>query len=447
MNRVAIGFLTKDRIELSRRTIEPLLQPDKFDLFWFDGSNEPEGQNLVNAYSRRHPYGNIKGGPDAAVAFGLTTMLQSSDYIDPKGNHGWNNKPRYDYVGLVENDVLLPPDWFDKTMALFEQGHADGLEVGAVSARCYEDRVLIQRPDYAICHNLGFGQQIMTRKAATLALKHMRTTFTTDNRLLFSQLSGIDIAAYWAFRGAQNFLCSDWGQDKILAAHGLASLALTPSPVEMIGQTPSLEEQGLTLKRSAHGTLDIPIGSAQAFELYRERTAAIRAGDWQPSWSGLFHRDSQGQIIFPHQIPYLGGRYSGDWTLKWAQGYGPFAWQAEEKAFPFYETRPFSTTPELQRPRLTVPVLGPCDIMVSGGASGGKVRIVDHQSGFEAEPELYPEGEQGQVLALTIPNAAGYREVELTALSPGVAFYGLRCREQQPVKQNLAFDHSWLPPT
>ena len=32
MNRIAIAFSTCDRTELTKRSIEPLLQPDKFDL-------------------------------------------------------------------------------------------------------------------------------------------------------------------------------------------------------------------------------------------------------------------------------------------------------------------------------------------------------------------------------------------------------------------------------
>ena len=32
MNKVAIAFLTKDRVDLSKRTIKSLLQPDKFDI-------------------------------------------------------------------------------------------------------------------------------------------------------------------------------------------------------------------------------------------------------------------------------------------------------------------------------------------------------------------------------------------------------------------------------
>ena len=257
MNRVAIAFSTKDRAELSRRTVEPLLQPDKFDTFWMDGSDTEAGKafTLEEGHPVKEISHNVRGGADAAIVYSLTALLEQKETYqnwslksrssDPnyKGERVW----KYDYVGLVENDVLLQGDWFERTMELFEQGGADGLKVGAVSARCYEDRILIQRPDYAVMHNIGAGMVIFTREAAELVLKYFRTGWTNVNRLLFSQLSGIDIGGYWAFRGGQHILTADWHFDAILAAHGLASLALTPSPVEMIGQTPSLAEQGLIL--------------------------------------------------------------------------------------------------------------------------------------------------------------------------------------------------------
>src|SRR5882757_2638305 len=117
MNKVALAFLTKDRIELSKRTIVPLLQPDKFDLWWIDGSDTPQGHNLLETIAKRNPNikarTNVKGGADPAVVYAITEML----------------KHDYTHVGLVENDVLLHADWLGPTMALFERGAAEGLSV------------------------------------------------------------------------------------------------------------------------------------------------------------------------------------------------------------------------------------------------------------------------------------------------------------------------------
>ena len=121
-------------------------------------------------------------------------------------------------------------------MELFQRGKQDGFNVGAVSARCYEDRILFQRDGYAVTHNLGAGMIMFTREAAELVLANYRTVWTTENRTLFAQLSGIDIGSYWAFRGNQNFLVADWNFDRVLAAHGLASLALTPNRATMLDQ-------------------------------------------------------------------------------------------------------------------------------------------------------------------------------------------------------------------
>src|SRR5580658_8454148 len=134
MNRVAIAFNTCDRVELTNSSIEPLLQSGKFDLHWCDGSKTEEGQTQLDSYYRNnsfHFYKGIHGGSGPAIVFALTKML--------------DNFREYEIVGLVENDVLLDQNFFDDMMALFERGKQDGLEVGAVSARCYEDRILFQR--------------------------------------------------------------------------------------------------------------------------------------------------------------------------------------------------------------------------------------------------------------------------------------------------------------
>jgi hypothetical protein len=414
VNRVAIAFLTKDRVDLSRQSILPLMQPDCYDICWCDGSVTSEGKAFPYEFCKALPsnhrvviHSGVTGGPDAAVAYALTTMLAGTDY---------------DHIGLCENDVLLRGDWFRPTMALFDRALSEGLRGGAVSARCYEDRVLVQRDGYAVMHNLGWGQVIFTREAAGLALASMRTGFTTENRRAFQQLSGVDIAPYWAFRGAEHNLCADWGNDKMLASHGLASLALTPSSVEMIGQSPPLADQGLTLA----GTADCGRRDDAAFAVYADRTSRICAGKWQVPGQ-RFLRNESGTTIFPHQVAQLGGLYAGDWRLRWVMGFGPFAWRAG-----------------LNDPTLVVPLFGPAEFLVGGGAEDGRVGIEDLSSGFSCKPVLQPEGPQGAVMSVLVPGNS-YREVRLTALTPGVTFFGVKTREPQPVLPLVKFDHSVLP--
>ncbi len=353
-------------------------------------------------------YEKVVGGSGAAIVFALSRILEKE----------------YTHIGLVENDVLLPHDWFDKTMSLFEQGRQDGLEVGAVSTRCYEDRVLLQRPDYAVCHNLGAGMIVFTREAAELVLQHYRVQLTSENRQTFSLLAGVDLAKFWAFKGHEHFLVADWRWDSLLARHGLASLALTPSPVTMIGQVPSLEEQGLTL---ATGPVTERVDDT-LFGKYKERLYAIRSGEWKLP-NTLFHRDQIGSYtIFAHQIGALGGSYQGSWKFKDAPGFGPFGWIAD-------------SAQEDWDPRIAIPVFGPCEILLSGGKDGGQVHIVDEQTGFNARPVLPPE----QMVSVNMPGNVTYRQIGIKMSTPGTIFYGIRTRDEQPTVSNWKFDWNTLP--
>jgi hypothetical protein len=431
MNRVAIAFSTCDRTELSRQSIEPLLQPGKFDLHWVDGSKTREGIAYACLQARNQHlamHEDVTGGSGAAIIYALSKMLGMGRVLKNDAQGFSAEDQAYDYIGLVENDVLLENGWFDKTMALFEQGTQDGLTVGAVSARCYEDRILIQRPGYAICHNLGAGMVIFTREAAQLVLNQYRTQWTTENRAVFAQLTSTDIGAYWAFRGSEHFLVSDWRWDALLASHGYASLALTPSPVQMLGQVPPLEEQGLTI---ATGPVTDRIDD-KLFETYRDRLQQIREGKLILPDS-LFHRDTaRGQTIFAHQIAALGGRYEGSWKLRDAPGFGPFGWIADNHQDDFDS-------------RIFIPVYGPCEVMLGGGKEGGQVHIVDEASGFDSRPVLPPEGPQGQLIAVTIPGNCTYRTIRITMTSPGCCFYAIRCRDDQPAVGGFKFDWNTLP--
>lgn len=420
MNRVAIAFSTCDRTELTRQSIEPLLQREKFDLFAIDGSKTPEGKKLAETwYGQQVSFDvrrNVTGGSGPAIVYALSLLLA---------------KPKYDYIGLVENDVVLPHDWFASMVQLFTQGEADGLHVGAVSIRCYEDRILIQRPDYAICHNLGAGMIVFTREAAELVLQHYRTQFTTENRQTFSMLAGTDIAKFWAFKGHEHMLVADWRWDSLLARHGLASLALTPSPVTMIGQIPPLEEQGLTLATAPLHGFDSP-ATQDVFKIYRGNLSEIRAGQLKLP-STLFHRDQIGSYtIFAHQIGALGGNYQGNWKLKDSPGFGPFGWIADSHQ-------------EDWDPRITIPIFGPCEILVGGGKDGGQVHIVDEQTGFNARPVLPPEGQEGTIVSVNIPGNVAYRTISIKMSIPGTIFYGIRTRDEQPVVSNWKFDWNTLP--
>jgi hypothetical protein len=424
--KTAISLLTCDKMDLVEQSIKPLLaaaRQQKFDLFVMDGSTTEANEKALweMAYPTANVRNNVRGGAGAAIVYALTEMLDHSE--------------NYDVVGLVESDVLLRGNWLD-CLDLFALGAADGLEVGAASARCFVDRVLFQKDSYAVMHNIGAGMIMLTRRAATIVLNTFRTGWTTDNRRIFSQLSGVDIGTYWAFRANEHMLTADWHWDAALAAHGLASLALTPSPVEMIGQNPPLAEQGLEIATGE-------VATNPGFVTFKDRTRQIREGLFSLGVDTRFHFDPNTGTwtYFPHQMEILGGAYIGDWRLKEARGWGTFAWEAGNGGTTFYMA---DGSVEAFNAQLTVPVFGPCAALVSGGRSGGKVRVEDEGSGFRAEPEMPPEEGNG-VLQLMVPGALNYRAIRITALTPGVCFYGIQSREKQPFLLNDTFDYSRLP--
>lgn len=421
MNKVAIAFLTKDRPELTQQTIVPLLQPDKFDLFWIDGSTTPIGRNVpflesIDRGAVFELHQDIRGGADAAVAYAYTKLLDHHKY--------------YDYVGIVENDVLLPPDWFDRTMSLFNIGRHNDFAVGAVSARAYEDRILFQRDGYAVMHNLGYGMQILTRYAAGRHLKYFRTGNTRENRKTFMQLAEVDIGAYFPWRANDQHIVSDWHQDVVLASCGYASLALTPSPVEMIGQVPPLKEQGLTIVKQPVEQLR----NDKQFEQYIARLSAIRNGEYEVETSpriSLANHDNAFSVIFPHHIGALGGDMldKSTWQLKWSQGYGPFAFEAGEKGA-----------------AIMLPINGPCDLVVSGGKKGARLEVLDPYTKYRAFPDLPPESPNQPFITVPIPAIVAYRTLKLVAHDPGVTFYGVCIRDPQNWDRAWSFDWNKLPP-
>lgn len=424
--KTAIAYLCCDRPELIRQTLPPIIDgsiKQQYHTYIIDGSSTKAGEDAVFelGYPTANIRSNVRGGAGAAIVFALTTMLQHQE--------------GYDYVGLCEADVLLPVDWYSECFALFSRGRDDGFEVGAVSSRCYEDRILIQRDGYAVCHNLGAGHIVFTRVAAELVLKTFRTAWSLDNRRIFGQLSGTDIGTYWAFRTNEHALTADFHWDAVLAANGLASLALTPSPVEMVGQDPPLDQQGLKIVTEPRG--------CDVLSIYAESLADIRAGNLTLGIETQFQFDPGTAVwtYFPHQMHLLGGKYEGDWRLKELRGWGTFGWISGAG----WENHPGEDAALQNTPTLTVPVFGAVSVLVSGGKDGGKVEVIDEASGFRACPALPPEGTNGSVLQMLVPAAISYRNIRITALSPGIVFYGLQTREKQPYLPNETFDYSVLP--
>jgi hypothetical protein len=409
VRKVAIAYSSKDQVDLSRQTVPHLLQPTKFDLWWVDGSRTDEGRELPTHYYCRPYY--CFGGPDAAIAFKLSTLLASEE--------------NYTHIGLAENDVLLQDDWFEETMALFDKGAAEGLTVGAVSPRSYVDRVLIQRDDWAVMLNIGAGFIIFTREAAEIVLRSFRTGHWPTVRYLFAQVSGIDVATYACFGGRDQMVTSDWQFEAQLASHGLAALALTPAKCQMIGQNPPLEQQGLQLTRGP-GT-QIRYGDDPAFETYRDRLDRARDNTGVPCVPGIIHRDGAGMLFFPHQLGYLEGgpSWQGTSELQWSQGFGPFAYRAGQGGA-----------------SLSVRMSSSCSFLVSGGVAGARVALTDSRSGFNFAPSLPPD--QAQVAQLHVPGGPVPRKITME-MEEGAVFYGVQTADPQMLDATFRFSWDQLP--
>lgn len=404
--KVAISYTTMYDKEMIRQSLPRVTMNPAYDLHIVDGSIDVwrPASNGLKYYTF---HSGVRGGADAALAFCLSMMLK--------------HEANYTHVGIVEMDVLLDEDWFEPTMALFEKGKQDGFEVGAVSPRSYVDRVLIQRDGYAVMHNLGAGVVIFTRAAAESILRSFRTHWFSDNVRLFGSLAGIDLRTYAAFRGNEQWVTTDWGWDAQLAAHGLASLALTPAKCQMIGQKIPLEQQGLELTTGSNNGLH----SEKAFIDYRDNLAKIRDGTHKPGWPYAIHRDGAGMLFFPHQLGSLEAQWQGNLELVWSQGFGPFNYRAGEGGA-----------------SLSALISGSCSFLCHGGSTGAAVAIEDARSGFRTEPNLPASG--AEFISISVPGGPIPRIIRMK-LSEGAVFCGLRTMDAQMIDTSFRFDWAQLP--
>ena len=330
-----------------------------------------------------------------------------------------NAPERYTHIALIENDVLLAPGWLEETMALFDRGEKDGLSVGAVSARSYVDRVLIQRNNYAVLHNAGAGMIVLTREAAEIILRTFRTGWWSDNRQVFAALCGIDIGMFGAHRFEEKPVTTDWHWEVALAQRGLACLALTPSKAAMIGQNPPLKEQGLELTTG-------PVEARRdntAFGHFKYNLNHIRSLRANLTGPGTLRRVGEATLFFPHQMGMLEANYSGSWKLKWTNGWGPFS----------YRAGPGGAS-------LSVRLSGSGSFLLSGGEAGASAIVSDTRSGFRAGVAHDRAG----VITVGVPGTLVPRWVTLEC-TEGAVFHGLETQGVQLLDSSFRFDYSVLP--
>jgi hypothetical protein len=222
-SKIGFALSTRDRFVYTMRTIKSLDAEGGFDLIWNDGSERNEVPELSRYFAFRNVrlagvnY-KVKGGADAAICYGLHRLLELG----------------YDFVGLVENDLLLSPGWFAAIKEAFETATNEGVTVGAVSALGYQSRVLEYRQNYSIDWARGAALVLFTREAAELLLQnycHLEMT-SQQIRGFYSEHFGVALhEPEWAVGGRwmDGPMTLDWGYAPFLYSHGYACVGTIPS--------------------------------------------------------------------------------------------------------------------------------------------------------------------------------------------------------------------------
>jgi len=222
-SKIGFALSTRDRFSYTMRTIKSLDAEGGFDLIWNDGSERNEVPELSRYFAFRNArlaevnY-KVKGGADAAICYGLRRLL----------------KLGYDFVGLVENDLLLSPGWFGAMRSAFDAATNEGIAVGAVSALGYQSRVLEYRKEYSIDWARGAALVLLTREAAELLLENYSRLEMTSEQIRGFYAENFGIALHepeWAVGGRwmDGPMTLDWGYAPLLYAHGHACVGTIPS--------------------------------------------------------------------------------------------------------------------------------------------------------------------------------------------------------------------------
>jgi hypothetical protein len=224
-DRVGFALSSKDRVAFTQQTLKALDADGGFDLIWNDGSEEAEARALPRTFRFRNArlmelnY-DVRGGPDQCIRFGLERLLQLG----------------YDYVGLIENDIVMHPGWFRRLMNLFALAAADGIVCGAATVRSFEGRVMEHRGGYSINWGTGAGMILFSRAAAEVILRQYAKLQMSTGSIsrFYSRLFRLDLnmrAQDSSGRVVEHdaWLTLDWGYTPMLYMHGYASVGSIPN--------------------------------------------------------------------------------------------------------------------------------------------------------------------------------------------------------------------------
>jgi hypothetical protein len=222
-SKIGSALSTRDRFVFTMRTIRSLDAESGFDLVWNDGSERNEVSELSRYFAFRNArlaeanYG-VKGGADAAICHGLRRLLELG----------------YDFVGLVENDVLLSAGWLAAMRDAFETAAEEGVVAGAVSPLGYQSRALEYRKNHSFDWARGAAMVLFTREAAQHVLENYSRLEMTSQQIRGFYAEQFGVALHipeWAVGGRwmDGPMTLDWGYAPLLYANGYACVGTIPS--------------------------------------------------------------------------------------------------------------------------------------------------------------------------------------------------------------------------
>lgn len=271
-DRVAFVFSTKDRVDFSLRSLASIDTEPGFDIVWIDGSETAAGKALPARYPFRHAtlkevHVGVGGGPSAAIIFGLRRLFELG----------------YDFCGLIENDVVLQPQWFSTLRGLFARTATDGLAVGAATVNHSDNQVMEYRAGYSINWGVGAATVLLSRAATRLILNEYPWGQTVRKiHRFFGETLGIDICSHWDLYGGHldGKASPDNCFSLVLYRHGLATIGSVPALAVNLDFDPaSVHTTWVTADRDGSGGTCAPMRSSTLWRL--RMTDPLFALVWQ----------------------------------------------------------------------------------------------------------------------------------------------------------------------
>jgi hypothetical protein len=392
-------YSTKNRCALSAQTAPAALSESDCDGFWLDGSDTVEGREFPFSLAGRLPalreiHRGVGGGPDRAIVYGLSYLLARG----------------YKYLALVENDVLLTPDWLPAAIGAMQRAAADGLRVGAATVRTFDRRILFVRPGYAVMFNIGAGMILFTREAAQAVLATYRSTNGREINRVCRKMAQGEISQICE-RGLteEHWYSADWFFDCALMQLGFASVGALPALAHNI-DTDTAKTVGIRPVSEAQPAAGL---DPSLFRIYhRNLWWAAQTAD---AVGYFFDPQLDRFVVFPHQLPSVA--YTGEWQPKWQQCFGPF------------EVRPASIEDTVRWELVN----GSCNVIFRTTDANKHCRIT---AGGSANDCLLPGASN---FAVEVPGTNGRESLPIEVqVDPSATVGGILFTEPQPWFRDLA---------